>query len=380
MATPSNPGAVPAAVALGPPRTSVGLVGWLKANLFSTWYNVLLTLLALWLLYLVVPPMIQWMVLDAATGSRPEVCAEARRLARETGRPAGACWAVIPPNLRLFLVGTYPPQQVHRVWACLGLLAALGLLTAYRPARGKALSLAWLLSFPAVIVLLQGFRGSTLLPLVETTRWGGLLLTFILAIVGIVASFPLGVLLALGRRSALPVVRLLSTLFIELVRGVPLVTILFMSSIMFPLLMPEQVRVDKVVRAMMGFTLFSAAYVAENVRGGLQAIPRGQYEAARALGLGNTLTMGLIILPQALRAVIPPLVGQFISLFKDTSLVVVIGLLDLLHIAQSIIANPDWLGLHREVYLFVAAIYWVFTYTMSRASQRLEVRLGVGTR
>lgn len=371
--------AVAAEVVL-PPRTQIGPIGWLRANLFSTWYNVLITLLVLWLLATVIPPMARWTIFDATWAPTPRACARAREAAQAIGVSPGACWAVIPANFRLFLIGTYPPQQAYRIAAALALVAGLGVLTAFRRFRGKLLVTAWVLSFPAVLILLHGFQGSTFLPLVETTRWGGLTLTFLLAIVGIVASFPLGVLLALGRRSTLPVVRLLSTVYIEVVRGVPLVTILFMSSVMFPLLMPGGLRVDKVVRAMLALTLFSAAYLAENVRGGLQAIPQGQYDAARALGLGNALTMGLIVLPQALRAVIPPIVGQFIGLFKDTSLVAIIGLLDLFEIGRSVLSNPNWLGLRTEVYIFIAFVYWVFSYSMSLASRRLERRLGVGTR
>lgn len=371
--------AIPAELVL-PRRTSIGPLGWLRTNLFSTWYNVILTLLILWLLATVLPPLARWMIFEATWATTPVACEQARRAAQASGRSPGACWAVIPANLRVFLTGTYPTREGHRVIAALAIVGALGALTTFRRTRGKALALGWMLSFPAIIVLLHGFKGGAVLPQVATTQWGGLLLTFLLAIVAIVASFPLGVLLALGRRSSLPVVRLLSTVYIEAVRGVPLVTILFMSSVMFPLFMPGNLRVDKVVRAMLALTLFSAAYLAENVRGGLQAIPRGQYDAARALGLGNALTMGLIILPQALRAVIPPIVGQFISLFKDTSLVAVIGLLDLFGIARSILSNPDWLGLRPEVYIFIALVYWVFSYSMSSASRRLEQRLGVGTR
>lgn len=363
-----------------PPRTQVGPIGWLRANLFSTWYNALITLLILWLLATVVPPMARWMIFEATWATTHEPCAKAREAAQAIGVRPGACWAVIPANFRLFLIGTYPSEQAYRIVAALGLVVLLGVLTAFRRFRGRLLVAAWILSFPAILILLHGFQGSTLLPLVETTRWGGLTLTFLLAIVAIVASFPLGVLLALGRRSALPVVRLLCTVYIEMVRGVPLVTILFMSSVMFPLLMPGHWRVDKVVRAMLALILFSAAYLAENVRGGLQAIPKGQYEAARALGLGNAQTMGLVILPQALRAVIPPIVGQFIGLFKDTSLVAVIGLLDLFAIGRSVLANPNWLGLMTEIYIFIALVYWVFSYSMSVASRRLERRLGVGVR
>ncbi|HRQ33253.1 MAG TPA: amino acid ABC transporter permease, partial [Anaerolineales bacterium] len=210
--------------------------------------------------------------------------------------------------------------------------------------------------------------------------WGGLLLTFLLTVVGILFSFPIGVLLALGRRSELPAVRWFSVGYIELVRGVPLITILFMAQLMLPLFLPEGWTVDRVVRAMVGITLFSAAYLAENVRGGLQAIPKGQFEAAAALGLSGAQTMIFIILPQALRLVIPILVGQFIALYKDTSLVAIVGLLDLVGIARTVLAQPEFLGLQREVYVFISLIFWTLSYGMSYVSQRLEERLGVGIR
>ena len=241
--------------------------------------------------------------------------------------------------------------------------------------------MAWVASFFIAIVLLRGIEGFSLLPEVATTQWGGLLLTFFLALVGIVASFPLGVLLALGRRSNLPVVSLFSILFIELVRGVPLITLLFMTQIILPLFLPESVRLDRVLRALLAITLFSAAYMAENVRGGLQAVPVTQVEAAKALGLSGFNIMIFIVLPQALRAVIPAIVGQFISLFKDTSLVVIVGLLDIVGIGKSIIlGNVQWVGSQREVYLFIAAVFWVFTYSMSYASRKLEDALGVTRR
>jgi len=240
---------------------------------------------------------------------------------------------------------------------------------------------AWGLSFVVAIFLLRGFKGNGILPDVRTGLWGGLLLTFLLALVGIVASFPIGVLLALGRQSSLPVVKLFCTLFIELVRGVPLVTILFMASIILPLFLPENIRIDRVLRAMTGMTLFAAAYMAENVRGGLQSIPRGQVEAAHAVGLNGFQTMLLIVLPQALRVVIPAIVGQFIALFMDTTLAVIVGLLELLAIGKAVLnSNPQWLLLDKEVYLFIAAVFWVFTYSMSYASRKLEVALGLGKR
>lgn len=392
---------------LPPPVMRIGPLRWLKENLFSSWYNALLTLAALGVLYIVLRGLLEWAFTEAK-------------------------WSVIPANLELLLIGTFPRDQAWRVWLCLyiivfligwsgglwggmirqfaGVLGAAGLFFALLPFelsarlwalgivvmiavfgllghlnRGRRLFkrmvlVGWLLSLPIIILLLHGFEGFAALPLIETHKWSGLLLTFLLAIVGIVASFPLGVLLALGRRSDLPAVRLFCIFYIEVIRGVPLITILFMAQIMLPLLLPAGLRVENVIRAMVGLTLFTAAYMAENVRGGLQAVPLGQIEAAKALGLSGTLTTLLIVLPQALRAVIPAIVGQFISLFKDTSLVAVVGILDLLNIAMSVLANPNWLGLAREVFLFVALIYWVFSYAMSYASRRIEVALGLGQR
>jgi general L-amino acid transport system permease protein len=241
--------------------------------------------------------------------------------------------------------------------------------------------LGWLLSFVLTILLLAGVEGVSWLPRIDSGLWGGLLLTFLLALVGIVASFPIGVLLALGRQSSLPVLKAFCIVFIEVVRGVPLVTILFMASIILPLFLPEGVRIDRVLRAMLGMTLFAAAYMAENVRGGLQAIPLGQVEAAKAVGLNGIQTMALIVLPQALRLVIPAIVGQFIALFMDTTLAVIVGLMELLAIGRAVLeSNVDWKLLNMEVYLFIAAIFWVFNYAMSYASRRLEEALGVGER
>ncbi|MYE88698.1 amino acid ABC transporter permease [Candidatus Poribacteria bacterium] len=385
-----------------PPTESKGILRWLKENLFNTWYNALFTLFAIAFLSVIFKEVLTWAFVEAN-------------------------WGVIPANLQIFLVGAYPREEIWRVWIViytLGLLlglsagiwgglalrlalviggigGGLGIILAFFPATfsnkfgllGGVVLLAaalflgrgrkglrpwvlggWLLSFPWTMIWLHGFAG---LPTVFTSNWGGLLLTLILAAVGIVVSFPLGVLLALGRRSNLPGIKWVSTVYIETVRGVPLVTILFMAQIMVPIFLPD-FRIDKILRAMLGITLFSAAYMAENVRGGLQAIPKGQHEAAHALGLNYPLTMLLIVLPQALRSVIPAIVGQFISLFKDTSLVTVIGLLDLLGIAKTVIANPDWLGLQAEVYLFAAVVYFVFSYSMSYISQKIENTLGGG--
>jgi general L-amino acid transport system permease protein len=282
----------------------------------------------------------------------------------------------------------YPPNDdpldlmLRAGFLALPVLIVVGrLIGPIRFITGRLVLILWFISFVLTMILLAGFEGSTLLPKVETGMWGGLLLTFLLAIVGIIASFPIGVALALGRQSSLPVVKAFCVLFIEMVRGVPLVTILFMASIILPLFLPEEIRIDRVLRAMIGMTLFAAAYMAENVRGGLQAIPRGQYEAAKAVGLTGFQTTTFIILPQALRAVIPAIVGQFIALFMDTTLAIIVGLLELLAIGRAVLqSNQQWLLLDKEVYLFIAVLFWVFTYSMSYASRRLEVALGLGER
>ncbi|MFC1463576.1 MAG: amino acid ABC transporter permease [Candidatus Brachytrichaceae bacterium NZ_4S206] len=398
----STPSLPSRAEVLPPPTERYTVLGWLRKNLFSTWYNALLTVIFGVIVILLLRSALEW----ALTQAR---------------------WEVITANLRLFMVGQYPAAATWRAWACVVLLALLiglswgiwgrnqraGAITfgalpfilavlsqgeariallvagvagvigfALSRWRGPQLQrigiIGWVIYFPLVILLISGFGGTNSpLPLVPTNLWGGLLLTLLLTVVGIVFSFPLGVLLALGRQSSLPIVRTLCVIYIEVIRGVPLITVLFMAQLMLPLFLPG-VTIDRVVRAMAGIVLFSAAYLAENVRGGLQAIPRGQYEAARALGLNTWKMMLLIILPQALKAVIPILVGQFIALFKDTSLVVIVGLLDLMGIAKAVLAQPDFLGLQAEVYLFVALIYGVFCYLMSAFSQRLEARLNTG--
>ncbi|MBK9749247.1 MAG: amino acid ABC transporter permease [Chloroflexi bacterium] len=256
----------------------------------------------------------------------------------------------------------------------------LGLINRFAPASAKQRSsravaqrIAWwlLLALPVLMFVLT-YGLNPILPLTDTRRWGGLLLTVMLSMVGIIASFPLGVLLALGRRSKLPVVRTACTLYIEFVRGVPLITVLFMAQLLVPLVNQDLANVDNVFRAMVGITLFSAAYLAENVRGGLQAIPPGQEEAAKALGLAGWQVTLFVTLPQALRLVIPALVGQFISLFKDTSLVAIVGLVDLAGISQATVAQTEFLGLRREVYIFISIIYFAFCYIMAALSRRLE--------
>jgi general L-amino acid transport system permease protein len=244
--------------------------------------------------------------------------------------------------------------------------------------KHKGLVSLFLLVFYPVIAYFLFVGDSFGLLHVETPLWGGLFLTLVISLVGIVASLPIGILLALGRRSDMPIVRALCIGFIEFWRGVPLITVLFMSSVMFPLFLPEGMNFDKLIRALVGVMLFSAAYMAEVVRGGLQAIPKGQTEAAEALGMSYWKTMGLIVMPQALKLVIPGIVNTFIGLFKDTTLVLTIGLFDLLGTVQLIGSNADWLGFAIEGYVFTAFVFWCFCFSMSRYSQRLEIKLHTG--
>jgi general L-amino acid transport system permease protein len=389
------------------PPAYAGPLEWVRKQLFSTWYNGLLTLLSLAFLYTALRGVLRWVLFEAtwdpvarsvklfAVGQYPmDALWRPGAVVLMVALLMGVSWRTFGGTVRTFalalggalgVAGVLPVSMAMPLrLGFLGgaVLVGVGYLIGrwVRP-QGRWVTVAWLLSFPLALMLLRGLAGSEALPRVTTNLWGGLMLTFLLALVGITASFPIGVLLALGRRSKLPVVKSLCILFIELVRGVPLVTILFMASIILPLFLPENVRIDRVLRAMTGMTLFAAAYMAENVRGGLQSISRGQEEAAKALGLKGFQTMALIILPQALRAVIPTIVGQFIALFMDTTLAVIVGLVELLAVGRIVLnSNPAWLFLDTEVYLFIAAVFWVFTFSMSYASRRLEAALGVGER
>jgi general L-amino acid transport system permease protein len=348
---------------------------WIRANLLSSWGNAALTLISVAAIALLLWHVLDWAVFSAVfTGSDGSAC----------NRPdVGACWPFITHKLGLFMYGRYPTQERWRVDLTY-VLALAGLVPLMIPrVPGKLwLSLYLLLAFPMLgFVLVRG--GVPGLPSVPTERWGGLFLTLVVASVGIAASFPIGILLALGRRSELPIVKWASIGFIEFVRGVPLVTVLFMSSVMLPLFLPPDVTFDKLLRALIGVALFSAAYLAEVIRGGLQAIPRGQYEAADALGLSYAQKMGFIVLPQALKLVIPGIVNSFISLFKDTSLVLIIGLFDLLGIVQqSISSDAKWFSPHTAAtgYVFAGAVFWIFCFGMSRYSAFLERRLARGDR
>ncbi len=352
-----------------PPREGLNVIlfRWARENLFSSVGNTLLTLLALWLLWISIPPLVQWAFTDAVwTTTDPAMCRKAE----------GACWAFITDKYRFIFFGLYPFTEHWRPVLAMALFIVLIAVSCYPPFWRWWLALAWPLVLIACAVLMWG--GVLGLTFVPTDQWGGLPLTLILAAVGMIGSFPLAILLALGRRSELPAIRAVSVGFIEFVRGVPLISVLFMASVMFPLFLPEGVTVNKLLRAQVGIILFTAAYLAEAVRGGLQAVPRGQYEAADALGLGYWKKTSLIILPQALKISIPPLVNQFISMFKDTSLVIIIGLFDLLTTAKTALADPQWRPFFVESYAFVALIYWSFCFFMSRYSLFIERRLSLG--
>jgi general L-amino acid transport system permease protein len=398
-----------------PPRSEVGALGWLHANLFSSFLNGILTVLTLLFVVFILNGLVRWII--------------------------SAYWEPVWANRKLFAVGPYPADQLWQPavvllvtsllfglsagrWGSIlrslaiglgALLAVLAIVPLGIQAQifmvvalamvigGYLVGLtvrfpsgwlvwAWILSLPFTFIMLRG--GIELpavgiewafAPFVDSSLWGGLMLTMLLAVVGITLSFPLGVLLALGRRSTLPVIKGFSVCYIEFVRGVPLITLLFMGAAMLPLFLPDSWGSPSLlVRVTVAITLFSAAYLAENVRGGLQAIPKGQYEAADALGLRGTHKLRFIILPQALTKVIPAIVGQFIGLFMDTSLASLVGLLELVGVAKSVIQQPEWLGVPggvaREVYLFVALVFFIFSFGMSTASRRLETKLGVGKR
>ena len=354
---------------LPPPKTEVGVWGWMYHNLFSSPLNNFLTFFGIFLIWIIFPPMIDWLFIDADwVGETRDDCS------RE-----GACWVYIGIWFKQLMYGRYPDEELWRINS-MYVIGAIGLIWLIWPnLKYKGwVGVFMLFVFPvACYFMFSG--GSFGLERIETPLWGGLFLTLVIAVVGIVASLPIGIVLALGRQSKnMPVIRAICVGFIELWRGVPLITVLFMASVMFPLFMPEGMNFDKLIRALVGVMLFSAAYMAEVVRGGLQAIPKGQYEAADSLGLSYWKSMALIVLPQALKIVIPGIVNTFIGLFKDTTLVLIIGLFDFLGMAQAVATNPDWLGFAVEGYVFVAFGFWIFCFGMSRYSQYLEEKLHTG--
>jgi len=333
---------------------------WLRENLFSNWASAVLSVLLLLILWKSVPPFIDWAFIDAVWRPDARACHEA----------SGACWGFIAEKHRFILFGTYPYEQHWRPAVSTVLLISLWTFSLIGIFWRWWLALVWLAGLTAIGVLMWG--GVLGLPYVDSGRWGGLILTLLLASFGIAFAFPLSILLALGRRSDLPVIRALSVGYIELIRGVPLISVLFMASVMLPLFLPSGVTMDKLLRAQIALILFAAAYFAEVVRGGLQAIPKSQYEMADALGLTYWQKTLYVVLPQALRIAVPPLVNTCIGFFKDTSLVLIIGLFDLLTTIKVSMTDPRWAGFGIEAYLFAAAVYFVFCLAMSLYSRRLE--------
>jgi len=352
---------------LRPPVTEIGAIGWIRNNLFNGVLNSILTLVTLFFLWKVIPPLFRWAFIDSAWHTTGEACRKA----------AGACWSIISMNYRFILFGFYPYGQHWRPFLAMMILFGLLFYSRDRNHWKKPLAYAWIIGLFTMGLLMKG--GLFGLSSVESTQWGGLPLTLLLAVFGLTAAYPLGVILALGRRSKMRGVKILCVLYIELIRGVPLISLLFMSAIIFPLFLPEGVTFNKILRAQAAIILFTAAYIAEVVRGGLQAMPRGQYEAAESIGLNYYLTMRLVILPQALKIVIPPTVSILISAFKDTSLVVIIALFDLLKTTQSVLSNPEWMGFSREAYVVIAILYFLGCFSMSNYSRKLERELSTGT-
>ena len=345
------------------PVIRIGVVQWIKANLFNGIFNSILTLVTLFFLYKVIPPFARWAFIDSLWFSSAEQCRAG----------SGACWSIIPANIRFIIFGFYPHELHWRPLVAMIMLVGLLLYSKNRDHWRQSLGYIWIAGLLTMGILMRG--GLFGLTPVESDQWGGLPLTLMLSFFGVFAAYPLGVLLALGRRSKMPAVKTICILYIELIRGVPLISLLFMSAVLFPLFFPAGLTVNKIIRAQAAIIMFTAAYIAEVVRGGLQAITKGQYEAAESLGLDYVQKMRLIILPQALKIVIPPTVGILISAFKDTSLVVIIALYDVLKTTKSVLANPSWMGFSPEAYLFVALIYFVCCFSMSNYSRRLEKEL-----
>jgi len=420
-----------------PPVTEVGVVGWLKTNLFADWFNTALTLVAIAFLVWLIPPLLNWTVFDAhfvgdsrndckpnvqivrdnivAPGVLPDgtimeiettadrvvvpegVTPNVRWVHKEVKHPVrakgaeyalvtleqdviveGACWILVKVRWDQFIYGFYPHEERWRptIVVLVGLLLVIYMLTDGMPYRGSV-GLFLLIPFPVISYFMFG-GGVFGLAEVDNSKWGGLLLTLIISAVAITGALPLGIALALGRRSQMPIVRVFCVIFIEFLRAVPMITILFMAMVVLPLFLPPGTTFDQLLRVLIGVTLFIAAYTAEVVRGGLAAIPKGQYEAANALGLGYWRMMGLIVLPQALRIMIPAIVSLFIGIFKDTTLVQIVGLSDLLTMVQLAVTDAQWVGLAKEGYFFCAVVFFVFCFGMSRYSIYLERKLDTG--
>src|SRR3984957_6364538 len=363
------------APSLPPPFASTGVIGWMRTNLFGTPFNAVLTVLIVLFIAWAVPPLVRFLLIDAVwSGSDRQAC-----LATVAQPHIGACWAFVREHLAFFTYGFYPIEGRWRVDIFFAMLAfGMGwMLWLDAPRRGLG-ALYFFGIFPIVSFFLLYGLPPLGLEIVDTSLWGGFLITVVVAVVGIVTSLPLGILLALGRRSQMPAVKIVSVVFIEFVRGVPLVTVLFMASVMLPLFVPPAWSPDKLIRALVGVALFSAAYMAEVVRAGLQAIPKGQWEAASALGLGYWQTLRFIVLPPALRITIPNILNNYVSLFKDTTLVFFVGIFDFLKTIEASREDPTWATPVTSVsgYAFAALVYFTCCYSMARYALGIERRLG----
>ena len=365
-----NPAVFTPIAARLPPSNAIGAWPWLRRHFFDSATNSFLTLLVLALLLFALPPVFNWAVLHAVVQADNAACRAAAGV--------GACWGVVIEKGRLILFGRYPYEEQWRPLIASALLVLLLVVSCLRFFWRPTLVLAWVVVFTVFYGLMKGDVAG--LTPVDTDRWGGLPLTLLLSSVSLVVAFPLAILLALGRQSQLPAIRTLCVIFIEFVRGVPLISVLFMASFILPLLMPQGAKIDVLVRVLIGMTLFTAAYLAEVIRGGLQALPKGQIEAAHSLGLGYWQIQRKIVLPQALRLVVPAIVNTFIGAFKDTSLVTIVSLYDLTGAVQLALGDADWRKFFMEGQLFVAAIYFIVCFAMSRYSQWLEGHLNTGTR
>lgn len=350
-----------------PPKSERGLLFWIRTNLFSSVYNTIMTLLAFWALFVTIPEFFQWAILDSVWYTEdPQACRNS----------AGACWAVVAEKHRVMMFGTFPYEEHWRGVLAVAVIIAMAIISTFKRFWSYKLFGAWLVAFAAVLVLMLG--GIFGLTPTGTHEWGGLPLTLILFVGTIVGGLPISVLLALGRRSNLPAIKAICIAVIEITRGVPLITVLFMASLMFPLFMPEGVNLDKILRAQIGMVIFFAAYGAEIVRGGLQAIPAGQYEAADAIGLTYGQKTRKIILPQALRIVIPALMNDIIRAFKNTTFISIIGLFDILGATATALEDPLWVNYAIEAYIFIFILYFCFCFTMSKYSQGVEKYLNEG--
>lgn len=365
------------------PSSAFGPRAWVRKNLFATPFDSALTLISALVVAWVLPQILNWALFSAVwSGENRTACLTTAQGGALPEGWSGACWAFVNAKFGQFMVGRYPMDERWRVYlTAIIFIALLAPLLIPRAPYKRLNAILFFAVFPfiAFFLLVGGFFG---LPYVETPLWGGLLVTLVISYVGITVSLPLGIILALGRRSKMPAVKMLSVIFIEAVRGVPLVVVLFMASFMLPLFVPPGVTFDKLLRALIGVALFASAYMAEVIRGGLQAIPKGQYEGADSLGLGYWQKMGLIVMPQALKLVIPGIVNNFIGMFKDTSLVVIISMFDLLGIVKQNLADSNWATPQtaKTGLVFAAVVFWIFCFGMSRYSQYMERRLDTGHR